>query len=136
MRYTRYLLLLLLTLSLGIACSERRETESETLPPATAEQVLGYWQLREVNNGVVYRAHFDTADRLYQYFEDQTGYARKRYGSWQLSGDTLYISERQGSYALLISELTDSVMLLIKPDSMTMVFDRISETDLPGHNNP
>lgn len=131
MYYFKKLPLLLALIVLVYSCTSQ-ENNSQSQEPSRSEQILGYWQLREINNGVIYRAHFDLMDQLYQYFEDQTGYARKRFGTWQVSGDTLYISERQGDYALVISELTDSLLLLVKPDSMTMVFDRISEEDLPG----
>ncbi|WP_167657167.1 hypothetical protein, partial [Porphyromonas levii] len=93
--------------------------------------VIGQWQLREVNNGVIYRAEFIEDGRLSQYFEDHTGYIKKRFGNWEVQGDTLFIEERQGAYSFFIAELSDSLMLLVRTDSTTMLFDRIDYSDLP-----
>ncbi|MBR8729782.1 hypothetical protein [Porphyromonas levii] len=102
-----------------------REAEEECLG------VIGQWQLREVNNGVIYRAEFIEDGRLSQYFEDHTGYIKKRFGNWEVQGDTLFIEERQGAYSFFIAELSDSLMLLVRTDSTTMLFDRIDYSDLP-----
>lgn len=114
-------LLILLTLVLGCN-SVNSEEKSEKSPE---ELIIGTWQLRDVDNGVTYRADFKDLNRVTQYFEDYTGYGKMYPGEWELLGDTLHISERQGQYKLLLLELSDSLMLLLRPDSSAMLFDRV-----------
>lgn len=123
-RYVLTLLALFLSYSL-VACNGHDGQKTQRTEAETRAEITGLWRLREVDNGVIYRADFKSDKRLTQIFEDHSGYVKERYGQWDLEGDSLYISERQGEYWLKIVELSDTMMLLLRSDSSAMVFDRL-----------
>lgn len=126
--YIKFIVIIALSF-FTIGCKKDGEDHGETEPQTS--EIVGPWQWREIDNGVTFKVDFIEDGRLSQYFEDHTGYAKQRFGNWQKQQDTLIIEERQGAYKFLIVELTDSLMLLVREDSTTMLFDRIDYADLP-----
>ncbi len=110
-------------LLLAAACTSRPKEDTRPF----SERILGTWQMREVNNGVVYRSIFHEDGLLTQQFRDHFGGGKDRPGEWEVRGDTLTIYERIGISELFIHEINDSVMLLLRGDSSALVFDRVRE---------
>lgn len=114
----------MLTIALGLlimGCSgEKKET-----PLSLKQQVTGKWKLREVNNGVEYYVTFHEDGRTTQIYQDSYGGGKERPASWSISGDTLYISEREEIYPMTFTEINDSIMILMRSDSVDVIFDRI-----------
>lgn len=113
------LLLSLLTVSCGKDADNTNKADTEEA------DINGVWQWREVNNGVVYKIEFKDNNTINQLFSEHDGRSRLYLGGWERSGHTLKIRDQRGEYMLLISEYTDSTMVLLREDSMALVFDRV-----------
>lgn len=90
-----------------------------------ATGIIGHWQLREVNNGVTYDIKFNPDSTIEQHFRAADGYERRYPGFYSINGDTLKIDERREVSEMVVSELNDSVMVLLRADSSAVVFDRL-----------
>lgn len=90
-----------------------------------ATGIIGHWQLREVNNGVTYDIKFNPDSTIEQHFRAADGYERRYPGFYSINGDTLKIDERREVSEMVVSELNDSVMILLRADSSAVVFDRL-----------
>ena len=101
--------------------------ESEAVREANFDKILGHWSLREVNNGVLYDVRFNPDSTLDQHFKGADGHERVYPGFFSVSGDTLRTDERRNLSTLIITELTDSTLVLVREDSTVAVFDRIFE---------
>lgn len=118
----RLLLVALLPL-LIMSCSDKGSQEDAN--PSNREMVIGDWKLREINNGVEYFVTFLEDGRMIQQFKDFNGGQRQYPGEWKVDGDTLFISERQGAYPLTFTEINDSTMIVMRTDSVDVIFDRM-----------
>lgn len=113
------LLLLLFAVS---ACGSDR---NDAVEAEHAAKIIGHWQLREVNNGVTYDIKFNPDSTIEQHFRAADGYERRYPGFYSINGDTLKIDERREVSEMVVSELNDSVMVLLRADSSAVVFDRL-----------
>lgn len=116
------LLLIPFLLVLIAGCDEGAKEERM----GQTDGILGHWQLREVNEGVRYEVVFCPDGTIRQHFTAPDGHERVYGGSYILSGDTITIDERQSISRLVITELSDSTMVLVRTDSVAVVFDRRS----------
>lgn len=89
-------------------------------------KILGHWQLREVDYGVTYDVVFNKDSTLDWHLIRTDGYEVLYDGTYQIIGDTLKMREHRTQYNLIISEITDSVMILVRADSTVVVFDRLT----------
>lgn len=124
MRKKAWLLLLISLLFVG--CTGREERSQTTRTTETA--LVGKWELRE-SDGVSYYVTFHPSHQLSQLFIATDGYRRHYPGQWRMSGDTIFISDRMQEYRLVVTEASDSVITLIRPDSTAMILDRFSDPD-------
>lgn len=99
--------------------------ESDTEAADHPARIVGHWQLREVDNGVTYDIRFNADGTIEQHFRAADGYERRYPGSYSIESDTVEIDERRSVYRMIISELNDSVMVLLRADSSAVVFDRL-----------
>lgn len=97
--------------------------------PTFEEQIVGKWKNKEISNGVEYYVTFHYDHTISQVFVDPSGYSRLYNGTWKISGDTLTIEERGGVYQMLITEMMDSTMMMVREDSMALVFNRYPDLD-------
>ncbi len=105
---------------MNISCARNSETKHE-------DAILGQWELREVINGVKYYISFNPNQTITQVFVAPDGYKRIYSGRWSIDSDTLFMQDSRGDYKLLISETSDSTLMLIRQDSLAMICDRLSE---------
>ena len=125
----KLLRLLLLSLSLVAVMAGCAPSGSDTDAEkgGHAEKILGHWQLREVNDGVLYDVRFKPDSTIFQHFQAPDGHERVYDGTYRIKGDTITIAERRNLSVLIISELSDSVMILVRQDSTAALFDRLPE---------
>ncbi len=105
---------------MNISCARNSKTKHE-------DAILGRWELREVINGVKYYISFNPNQTITQVFVAPDGYKRIYSGRWSIDSDTLFMQDSRGDYKLLISETSDSTLMLIRQDSLAMICDRLSE---------
>ena len=115
-------LTLLFLVALNISCARNSETKHE-------DAILGQWELREVINGVKYYISFNPNQTITQVFVAPDGYKRIYSGRWSIDSDTLFMQDSRGDYKLLISETSDSTLMLIRQDSLAMICERLSENE-------
>lgn len=112
----------ILLLSAVSACGSDR---NDTVEAEYAAGIIGHWQLREVNKGVTYDIKFNPDSTIEQHFRAADGYERRYPGFYSINGDTLKIDERREVSEMVVSELNDSVMVLLRADSSAVIFDRL-----------
>lgn len=118
---------LLLFCFLLLNCAQKQaEGKQQTTPN---ENIIGKWRNQEVSNGVEYYITFHRDHTISQVFVDATGRARLYGGRWGLSGDSLTIEDKGGVYHMLITEMEDSTMVMIRTDSMAVVFNRYPDAE-------
>ena len=115
-------LTLLFVIVMNISCARNSETKHE-------DAILGRWELREVINGVKYYISFNPNQTITQVFVAPDGYKRIYSGRWSIDSDTLFMQDSRGDYKLLISETSDSTLMLIRQDSLAMICERLSENE-------
>ncbi|MDY3120689.1 hypothetical protein [Porphyromonas somerae] len=115
-------LTLLFVVVMNFSCARNSETKHN-------DAILGRWELREVINGVKYYISFNPNQTITQVFVAPDGYKRIYSGRWSIDSDTLFMQDSRGDYKLLISEATDSTLMLIRQDSLAMICDRLSEKE-------
>ena len=120
MKRLSFLTVLLFTI-ISISCARNIETNHE-------DTILGQWELREVINGVKYYISFNPNQTITQVFVAPDGYKRIYSGRWSIDRDTLFMQDSRGDYKLLISETSDSTLMLIRQDSLAMICDRLPES--------
>lgn len=115
-------LTLLFVIVMNFSCARNSEAKHN-------DAILGRWELREVINGVKYYISFNPNQTITQVFVAPDGYKRIYSGRWSIDSDTLFMQDSRGDYKLLISEATDSTLMLIRQDSLAMICDRLSEKE-------
>ncbi len=111
-----------------VSCGKEQQEEDKQLP-SLGEQIVGKWKNQEVNNGVEYFITFHYDHTISQVFVDPNGRARLYNGTWNLADDSLTIEDRGGVYRMLITEMMDSTMVMVRSDSMALVFLRYPDEE-------
>lgn len=119
---------MLCTITLLISCGREQHTKGNS-QPSLEEQIIGKWKNQEVSNGVEYFITFHHNHTISQVFVDANGRARLYDGTWQISADSLTIQDRGNTYQMVITEMMDSTMVMVRTDSMAVVFDRYADPE-------
>lgn len=118
-----------LALTLSTSCSPSAQTkgQSEATPELSrADSLLGTWQWGEMTSGVKFSTTFQPKGQLTQHFVSlNDGHTKDRLGTWELIGsDTLIVRDAQGPDTLHIVKLNDSMLELMRSDSIPLFFER------------
>lgn len=78
-----------------------------------------------LNSGSEYYFEFKDSVNLTQYFRSYNRAPRMYSGKWHITNDTLYIKDQRGAFNLVFREMSDSVMILTRTDSVELIFDAL-----------
>lgn len=90
-------------LSFAIIGCNNDKKEKTTNEVEHLHQLIGKWQLQEVNNGVKYYITFHNNSTISQVFLAHDRHSRLYNGLWSVKDDTLHIRDARGEFHMLIS---------------------------------
>ncbi|MDY3089736.1 MAG: lipocalin family protein [Porphyromonas sp.] len=105
------------------SCQSKGQT-SEDKTETNIARITGQWQFSEINNGVTIQVTFHPDKKLSQYFRNAEGRDKLRPGTWDIKGDSLFVTDQTGTTKLTIESITDSTLSLLSLDSLPIYFLR------------
>lgn len=111
------------------SCQSKGQT-SEDKTEINIARITGQWQFSEINNGVTIQVTFHPDKKLSQYFRSADGRDKLRPGTWDLRGDSLFVTDQTGTTPMTIESITDSTLSLLSLDSLPIHFLRLREDSI------
>lgn len=124
MQLKRTITLALLTTCLGSVSFISCQNKNEDKTTQNIALIEGDWRFSEIENGVTIQVTFHPDKKLSQYFRNAEGRDKLRPGTWDIKGDSLFVTDQTGTTKLTIESITDSTLSLLSLDSLPIYFLR------------